>query len=209
MPSMQFFVDPSAVKKIKAAIALLDQKGDSRDIALFVEPLLTERMNEFQMALNSPKSSLADRNDIIEQYNRFAQAFYDCVNSPSSVQSHISSYHERKPYYPVGIPENTMPNQPMSYVPLAGAIIGALLLITACSMLAVNPMIGFILLPIAITLLAPSLLALFTPTPVDTAAKKKEEKTLFEAAAQAMEPTPVVEEPREDAYSSDYAYGAV
>lgn len=206
---MPFFVDSTAAKKINdAKKALREQKGNSGDIALLLEDL-DARQNEFKKALNDPKSSLADRNDINLQYERFARAFYNCVHSPSSAQSHINGYLERQPYYPVGIPDNTMPNKPMNYASLAGAIIGTLLLITGFSMLAVNPMISFILLPIAVTLLAPSLLALFTPNPVDTTAKKKEEKTLFEAAAQAMEPSPSVEGPREDAYSSDYAYGAV
>ncbi|MCE0723822.1 MULTISPECIES: hypothetical protein [Legionella] len=178
------YTHKSVLNKIQEAKDLLADIGKEKK-SFFLE-MLRLRIEDFELALKE-NSDLGEQQLILEQYNRFAQTLYSCLSHPNHTVFYISSYHNQK-YYPVGISE--VIEEPVRHkISLAGAILGAALILASFAAFAFNPLIGAILLPIGIALLVPAVASLLTPDPFNTEPKKFEENILFQTGAKLIDPS--------------------
>lgn len=158
---------------------------DEEEKSLFLQ-MLEHRKTDFDKALETNKS-LGEKEQILAQYHRFAQTVHLCLSRPSHLALYIDLYHNRT-YYPVGITE--VIEEPVRHkLSLAASILGAAIILASLVSFPFNPLIGAILLPIGITLLAPAVASLMTPDPLNTLPKKEEEKAIFQLGAQLMDPS--------------------
>lgn len=177
------YTHKSVSDKIEEAKKLLTHIEKEKKF-VFLE-ILQLRIDDFELALKENTDS-GEQQRILEQYNRFAQTLHLCLSHPTLADTYISSYHKQK-YYPVGISE--VIKEPIRYkISLAAATLGAALILASCIAFPFNPLIGVILLPIGISLLAPAVASLLTPDPFNTAPKKLEEKILFQTGAKLIDP---------------------
>ncbi|WP_242601866.1 hypothetical protein [Legionella wadsworthii] len=158
---------------------------DEDEKSLFLQ-MLQLRRADFDKALEINKS-LAEKERILAQYHRFAHTVHSCLSRPSQLAFYIDLYHKQQ-YYPVGITE--VIEEPVRHkLSLAASILGAAIILASLVSFPFNPLIGAILLPIGITLLAPAIASIMTPDPLNTLPKKEEEKAIFQLGAQLMDPS--------------------
>lgn len=178
------YTHKSALDKIKEAKNLLTHIEQEKKFVFFA--MLQIRIDEFELALKDD-INLSEKQQLLEQYNQFAKTVYLCLSRPSLTGFYISIYHNQK-YYPVGVSE--VIEEPFRYkISLTAAILGSALILGAFAAFAFNPLIGAILLPIGIALLAPAVASLLTPDPFNTVPKKLEEKMLFQTGAKLIDPS--------------------
>ncbi|KTC93961.1 hypothetical protein [Legionella cincinnatiensis] len=187
MPFFQKNSHTTAVEKINAAKNLLAQKQLTEEQTEFFFEMLNARINDFETALKKNLESY-EREQIIDQYNRFAKALFHCLSKPESTLFYTNNYHNFK-YYPVGINDVIKKDPINQNISIATAVLGAALILASLAAFAFNPLIGAILLPIGITLLAPACLYLLTPESLDTTSKKLEEKIIFQTGAKLIKPS--------------------
>jgi hypothetical protein len=180
----QNYTRETARKKIELTKQLL-MKIDDEDKAIFLE-MLQQRINEFETALQENQDP-AEEDQIIQQYNRFTKTVHLCISRPKTASFYIGTYQNFR-YYPVGINDTPTPDLIRRPISLTGAIFGAALILASCVAFAFNPLIGAILLPIGIAILALSCASLFLPDSPDTSSKKTEEKIIFETGAKLIDP---------------------
>ncbi|KTD11021.1 23, 7 kDa protein [Legionella gratiana] len=177
----------SAVEKINEAKSLLVKKQIAEEQTTFFLEMLNDRIDDFETALKE-KHDPYEREQIIEQYNRFAKALFHCLSKPEFTPFYINNYHNLN-YYPVGIDEKVKKDSLRHNISIAGTVLGAALILASFAAFAFNPLIGAILLPIGITLLAPACFSLVTPEPLDLTSKKFEEKIIFQTGAKLIKPS--------------------
>ncbi|CBJ12073.1 hypothetical protein LLO_1697 [Legionella longbeachae NSW150] len=187
MPFFQKNSHATAVEKINAAKKLLVQKQLAEEQTDFFLDMLNARINDFETALKE-KHEFYEREQIIEQYNRFAKTLFKCLSKPESTLFYTDNYHNSK-YHPVGINDVIKKEPIKNNISIATAFLGAALILASLPAFAFNPLIGAILLPIGITLLAPACLYLLTPELLDTTSKKLEEKIIFQTGAKLIDPS--------------------
>ncbi|KTD63131.1 23, 7 kDa protein [Legionella santicrucis] len=185
MPFFQKNSHKTAVEKINAAKNLLVQKQLTEKQTEFFFEMLNARINDFETALKEKQES-SEREQIIEQYNRFAKALFHCLSKPESTLFYTKNYHDFKYYHPVGVKDVIKKDPIKQNISITTAILGAALILASLVAFAFNPLIGAILLPIGITLLAPACLYLLTPESLDTTSKKLEEKIIFQTGAKLI-----------------------
>jgi hypothetical protein len=172
-------------QKINDAKQLLLQNTieDNEDFFL----MLDQRISDFTNAL-APKSSLSksDKHDVLLQYHRFAKTLYACLNSPARAHSYINNYFN-KIYYPVGVDEYYKPSHAKYYGSRAGTTVGAALILASFAAFTFSPLIATIMLPIGITVLAPSLFALCVPEMLNPTQKKIEEQLIFDTGVSILQ----------------------
>jgi hypothetical protein len=185
---MYFFIHhytpETARKKIDLAKQLLVHI-DNENKNIFLE-MLQQRIDEFETAMEKNQDP-GETDQIIQQYNRFAKTLHQCISRPQAASYYIGSYQNFK-YYPVGIDDTPTPDPVRRAISLTGAILGATLILASCIAFAFNPLIGAILLPIGIILLATSCASLFFPDSPDTSAKKLEEELIFQSGVKLLDP---------------------
>lgn len=195
MPFFQKNTYTTAVEKINAAKNLLMQKQLTEEQTEFFFDMLNARINDFETALKEKQESY-EREQIIEQYNRFAKTLFHCLSKPQSTLFYTNNYHNQK-YHPVGINEVIKKEPIKQNISIATAVLGAALILASLASFAFNPLIGAILLPLGIMLLAPACLYLLTPEPLDTTPKKLEEKIIFQTGSNLINPSVKFEEMQE------------
>lgn len=195
MPFFQKNSYATAVEKINAAKNLLVQKQLEEEQTEFFFDMLNARINDFETALKEKHESY-ERDQIIEQYNRFAKALFHCLSKPESTLFYTNNYHNQK-YHPVGINDVIKKDPIKQNIAIATAILGAALILASLAAFAFNPLIGAILLPVGITLLAPACLYLLTPELLDTTSKKLEEKIILQTGANLINPSVKIDEMQE------------
>ncbi|KTD41258.1 hypothetical protein [Legionella parisiensis] len=177
------YTHKSVLDKMEEAKKLLTHI-DKEKKSVFLE-MLKLRIEDFELALKE-NTDPGEQQRILGQYYRFAQTLHLCLSRPTLTDAYINSYHNQK-YYPVGISE--IIDEPIRYkISLTAAIIGAALILASCIAFPFNPLIGVILLPIGISLLAPAVASLLTPDPLNTAPKKLEEKIVIQTGAKLIDP---------------------
>ncbi|MFJ1267729.1 hypothetical protein ACD661_04040 [Legionella lytica] len=172
-------------QKINDAKQLLSPKS-IEDNELFLQ-MLDQRISDFTHAL-SPQSELSksDKNDVLLQYYRFAKTLYACLNNPTRAQMYINGYFNQF-YYPVGVDEYYQPGPGKYYGSRAGTALGGSLILASLAAFAFSPLIAAIMLPIGITILAPSLFALWVPEMLDPTEKKIEERLIFDTGVSMLQ----------------------
>lgn len=173
--------------KINDALTFLKKNEVSDETSAFFRQLLNARMAEFQQELGNMENNSAEKDLILQQYNRFARGLYGSMHSPSSTSSNITSYHNYR-YYPVHIKDIEKPNPTTQKLMVAAVAVGSALLTTAAVTFVFNPVIAAILLAVALTCLLPTGLYYITPDSKDTAAKKAEESLIFQEGAKLINP---------------------
>lgn len=157
-------------QKISDAKQLLPQNAMEDDNAFFL--MLDQRISDFTLALDSRNNlSKSDKTDVLWQYYRFAKTLHACLNNPAKAQYYTNSYFNQI-YFPVGVDEYHTPSPVKYYGSIAGTTVGASLIMASFAALVFSPLISAIMLPIGITILAPSLFALCVPEMLDTTQKK-------------------------------------
>lgn len=149
--------------------------------------MLQLRINDFEKALKENQDPF-EREQVIQQYNRFAKTLHLCLSRPGFTTFYAMNYFKFR-YHPVGINDAITPEPIRHNISLAATILGATLILASFAAFAFNPLIGAILLPIGITLLAPGCISLFIPDPPDTSTKKLEENIIFQTGAKLIEPS--------------------
>lgn len=148
--------------------------------------LLAQRTEDFENALKN----ITDPNEkqrILEQYARFAKTVVSCLSQPRYTNSYTSSYFNSRDYYAVGITERV--KEPIRHnVSLGATILGAILVLASIIAFPYMPILSAILFPIGLTMLAPGVISLMTPSPLDPIAKQQEEKMIFQAGAKLIDP---------------------
>ncbi|MDR3501799.1 MAG: hypothetical protein P4L79_04375 [Legionella sp.] len=172
-------------QKINDAKQLLAPSAIEDNKAFFL--MLDQRISDFTTALDSKNNlSKSDKTQVLLQYHRFAKTLYACLNSPARAQSHINGYFNQV-YYPVGVDEYYKPGPVKYYGSIAGTTVGAALVLASFATLAFSPLIAAIMLPIGITILAPSLFALCIPEMLDTTMKKIDEQLIFDTGISVLQ----------------------
>lgn len=177
----------TAAQRIEQAKSLLnDIAQESKAHFLF---LLAQRIADFSTALDKKDLSKIEREEIIKQFNQFANHLYSCLLHPQNTTSVLTHYHSMQRYYYVGIDKPQTHESGTYYAALSGTILGAVLILASLIAFALNPLIATVLLPIGITLLAPCSFALSAGDPIDCTEKKQEEVELFQIGAQLRDPS--------------------
>lgn len=177
----------TAEQKIEQAKSLLNDIAQERKAHFLF--LLSQRVTDFSTALDKKDLSKIEREEILKQFNQFANHLYSCLLHPQNTTSVLAHYHNAQRYYYVGINKPQTHESGTHYAALSGTILGAALILASFIAFVFNPIIATVLLPIGITLLAPSTFALVAGEPIDCTEKKQEEKELFQMGAVLREPT--------------------
>lgn len=144
-------------ERMKQALNLLAEIDEKqKDVFL---TLLNARIEDFKAALKKEELSDSEKEQIITQYNRFANTLFHCLKFPKSSSLYITNYHNQR-YYPVGIDKVQEPSRVQRYGSSGTAITGASLILASMIVFAFNPIAGAVLLAIGVALLAPSLIIL-------------------------------------------------
>lgn len=188
-------------KQIEQSKALLnDVTAQNKEFFLF---LLDQRIEDFTRILEDKTQSDLEKEQVLMQYNRFAKTLLNCFKRPNYSSLYLSVYHNQM-YYPVGITNESKPEPLTYYGSRIGTLFGAGLILAALAAFAFNPLIGLILLPMGITLLAPSLYLSWAPNLLDSTEKKIEEQIIFAEGLKLLAPEVVVDE-IDEAQNSLYA----
>lgn len=148
--------------------------------------LVQKRINEFETELSSDHFNEPEKTLIIEQYFRFAKTLHQCLKHPQRTTGSVEYYH-RQFYYPVGIRDIEKPNPLANDLALTSTALSLSLLVGCIPAFVFYPVIGTIMLAVAITLLFPSCFILLIPASPDTHKKKEEERLLFQIGAQLIQ----------------------
>jgi hypothetical protein len=186
--------EAEAIEKINRAKNKLESV--EKELRELVLSKLELRLNEFRYALTDATLSASEKRAIIEQYNRFASTFLKCVTSPNYASAYVNSYLAKE-YYPVAITELEPTNPWVRRSAMAGIFLSSLLLLAAIPAFIINPVIGGLLICLAITLLLPCSYVLLIPQQLNTEPKKSEERALFLEAADLVKPEAEHDEYRE------------
>ncbi|MCL9683735.1 hypothetical protein [Legionella maioricensis] len=192
----------SVVQKIEQAKSLLADIEDGKK--RYFLSLLQKRINDFESELSSHTISPFEKEQVLEQYSRFAKTLHQCLEYPWGAGSSIYYYH-RQYYYLVGSHDAAKPNHLTKEICLASVGLCISLVIGSIPVCAFNPVIGAILLLVAIPLLFPSCFFLFIPDAPDSVKKKQEEITLFQEGAKLIRPDLVFEEESDINTESDFS----
>ncbi len=175
----------SVLQTIEAAKKLLKDVEQEKKLAFF--DLLELRIQDFEEALKKNPEPY-EKQRIISQYYDFAKTVLSCLSKPQLTKCYTENYHHIKDYYSVGITD--VVKEPVRHnISLAATILGAVVILASLAAFTVNPLISAVLLPIGITLLAPGVVSLLTPDPLDISAKQLEERMIFQAGAQLIDPS--------------------
>jgi hypothetical protein len=181
----------SVEKKIAQAKSLLADIED-RQKNYFLA-LLQKRISDFENELSTPTLNSSEKEQVLEQYSRFANTVYQCLERPYGAANSIYYYH-RQYYYPVGINDRAKPDFLTQNILSASIALNLILLIGAIPVWLFNPIIGAMMILVALPLLFPSCFYLYVPDSPDTTKKKQEEITLFQEGAQLIRPDLVFDE---------------
>lgn len=191
MTFFAIFIKESDVDKIiNQTNKLIERKTNDTNRAFFIASLKA-RYSEFTTELQR-NISQPGRNEILNQYYKFAKTVFKCLESPQRAKLSIARYLNSN-YYPVGISDFTKPEPPMINAAWLGIEAGITLLLISLPLFAVNPVIAAILLATAVTVLLPSVFMVLTPDTPDVMKKKEQELKIFQDAAILMDPTLVFE----------------
>lgn len=149
--------------------------------------LLQQRVNDFTHELLSDEMSSSEKELVLEQYHRFAKTLLRCMNNPPNTMDFINHYHE-KFYFPVGVNDTSKPSVIAHDLAVAAVTLGISLAVGSLVAFICNPILGAIMLAVGVTLLFPSCYSRLIPESPGTIKKKEEEKELFQAAAQVINP---------------------
>ncbi|KGP63604.1 hypothetical protein EP47_06510 [Legionella norrlandica] len=163
--------------------------------------LLKLRVAEFQKELSNKTLNTYDKQQTLSQYEKFAKTLISCMERPQSASLAISHYHNNF-YYPVGVQDKIHLSPEVKQAALAAVGISMALLIGSIPAFVFNPLIGTIMLSLAITLLLPSSFCLLTPDSPDTTRKKEQEKLIFKEGAKLINPDVLFEESDNKPYIS-------
>ncbi|HAT6979282.1 TPA: hypothetical protein F8R96_07445 [Legionella pneumophila] len=163
--------------------------------------LLTLRVSEFQNELESEASSTFNTQQILIQYEKFAKTLLICIKQPERTSSAIHNY-QKGFYYPVAVHDKIKPDPTIENVAKATVGIGLTLLFGSIPTFIFNPLLGVIMVSLAVTLLLPSGFCLLIPDSPDTTRKKEEEKRIFVEGAKLINPDAPFEEFDEKTYLS-------
>lgn len=164
-------------KKLTQAKNLIADKSNT-DTERFLGRLAL-RVNEFTTALNDKTLSELDKEEILSQYYRFAQTLYKCLHHPESGPIYTSIYFNHR-YHPVSVHQHSTLDSIKYYGSITATTLGAALILASLASFLFNPMLATVLLPIGITLLAPSLFSLCLAETPDLSGKKREEQLIFD-----------------------------
>ena len=188
MPNLLFpsqVTKKSVEQKIEEAKSLLANIEDSKK--RYFLSLLQQRISDFENELSTNTLNSSEKEQVLKQYSRFANTVYQCLERPCGAANSIYYYH-RHYYYPVGINDRAKPDILTQNILSASAALNLILLIGAIPVCLFNPIIGAIMLLVALPLLFPSCFFLFVPDSPGTGKKKQEEITLFQEGAQLIRP---------------------
>ncbi|HAZ7572492.1 hypothetical protein OQJ02_07950 [Legionella sp. PATHC032] len=163
--------------------------------------LLTIRVSEFQNELESETSNTFNKQQILIQYEKFAKTLLICIKQPERTSSAIHNYHKGF-YYPVAIHDKIKPDPTIEHVAIATVGVSLALLLSSIPTFIFNPLLGVIMVSLAVTLLLPSGFCLLIPDSPDTTRKKEEEKRIFVEGAKLINPDAPVEEFDKQSYFS-------
>ncbi len=186
---MPFFAPQPTLELVEARIAnaqSIIKNANAKDTSLF-DGLLINRMEEFRKELQNDQNYPAEKANILRQYHRFAKTLQQCLEHPQTAASAIRSYLNYE-YYPVYIVDIEKPNPTAQKIMRGTLGTGIGLLIGSIPAFCFNPIIGVILISLAVTCLLPSTLYLISPDSKDTSIKKDEEKILFQESAKLIDP---------------------
>lgn len=161
--------------------------------------LLNLRVIEFQTELNKASLDSYDKELILTQYEKFAKTLLICMEYPVRASSAIYYYHNRI-YYPVAIQDKMKPEPIVQKIAITTVSICIALLIGSIPSFIFNPLIGALMVSLAVTLLLPSSFCLLVPDSPDTTKKKAQEKRIFEEGAKLIDPDVILEEFDENYY---------
>ncbi|HBB6896664.1 TPA: lpg1689 family Dot/Icm T4SS effector [Legionella pneumophila] len=163
--------------------------------------LLTARVTEFQNELKSETSNTINKQQILIQYERFANTLLICIKQPERTSSAIHNYHKGF-YYPVAIHDKIKLDPTIENAAIATLGVSLALLLGSIPTFIFNPLFGVIMVSLAVTLLLPSGFYLLIPDSPDTTSKKEEEKRIFMEGAKIINPDVRIEEFDEQPYLS-------
>lgn len=196
MPSLLFpsqVTKESLEQKIEQAKSLLANLENKKK--RYFLSSLQKRINDFENELLRAINP-SEKEQVLAQYSRFAKTLHQCLEHPWGAENSIYYYHKQY-YYPVGINDALKPNYLTKNICIASVGLSISLLMGSIPVCAFNPIIGAIMLLIAIPLLFPGGFFLFTPDSPDTVKKKREEIALFQEGAKLIRPDLVFEEESE------------
>lgn len=188
-------------KKINSSKDLLENIEQSRKEE-FIR-LLQSRVNEFEKELDNPRIPRVEKTLVLEQFERFANILHRCLSHPERANASIRHYLNNR-YYPVGVDDIKKPHREYASLAKTGLFLGVSLLIGAIPAFILNPIIGAIMLSVALTILLPSCFYLIIPESPDTSKKKEADRKLLQQGALLLKPDLQFEEPVDDHVDLSY-----
>ncbi|KTD75171.1 hypothetical protein [Legionella waltersii] len=174
--------------RIQQAKLLLNKKSTEQQLLIEFMAELEGRVNQFKTELLSKRTGLYEKEQILKQYSKFANTLMKCVKFPEQADQAIESYLNNS-YYPVAVNEYIKPNPAVTRASWLGLGLGVALLLASLPLFALNPIVGAVMLAIAVTVLLPSLFILLAPDSPDVVKKKEEERLLFKNASLFADPS--------------------
>lgn len=179
----------SVEDKITLALKFLDEIPEERK-KLFID-LVEVRKNDFIAALEGNKidDEEKEREKVLIQYHRFASTLYNCLQHPRVAHARMPFYFNLKNYHPVGTVVHDGANTTLFYSTFSGSSLGVSLIVGSIAAFAFNLLIGCVLLPLGMTLLATSIAIYYannSHTNIDEVQHR--EKAIFQKGAQLLVP---------------------